>query len=657
MTDPMQFGATQLSPEQFGGTLDVDDESGAPIRVRTSVGAARTPQDKLSTLQKYYKDATPWGVDNFIYTDPSSGVKTLYNPKGLDMGDIASSARMISEFLGGSVGGSAALLAGQLGPQVATPEEIYTVPMAYGLGAAAGGEMFDVMADYFTPTVETRTTIQQAADLSYDVLANAVGTRAGELVEKGAKTALSKGAKLARKTGDQIKYAFKEIGAKPTAGAVSGSPTLQGIEQALSKLPASSEVIGSKYTQILDDMAKYSDDIVRGVSAKEGRESVGMGVKRGVQKYITQFKTKAGILYDKVDTYIQPTAKVQTNSFDAQLTKTLRQFGDDEEFAEILTTPLYKKLKIALDSSSKRGGMSYGTLKALRTKIGAALDDRQLIGDASQGELKQLYGALSDDITLAAANHSPEALKAAERASKFWAAGRSRIDDVLQPVANKKISQDIFQTIMSGSKSGAQKLRTFKRSLPKEDWDAIVAQQIREMGLAKSRYQDAAGEVFSPGTFLTNYNNLQKAGNQSAKVLFGGKKYKGLDKAIDNLVTVSASLKDAEKMANTSGTAQQLMYMQLLTGGGAAIGYQSGEDTSSALQGAALMGAAPWVAAKLITSPKFVNWLAGGAKVAVNKAGVGAHLGLLASIAEKDQDIAPAIYEYINTLKVDKNEQ
>ena len=148
--------------------------------------------------------------------------------------------------------------------------------------------------------------------------------------------------------------------------------------------------------------------------------------------------------------------------------------------------------------------MSYKTLKALRTKIGAALDDRQLIGDTSQGELKQLYGALSDDMTLAAAKAGPEALKAADRASKFWGAGRSRIDDVLTPVVNKKLSQDIFQAAMSGAKSGSQKLRALKKSLPKNEWDAVVAQQIKEMGLAKAGVQDVTGEVFSPASFLTS---------------------------------------------------------------------------------------------------------------------------------------------------------
>lgn len=631
----------------------IDEERGAPMPVRSAVGASKKPEDKLATLQAYYPDATPWGVDNFVFTDPGTGNKTLFNPKGLDMGDVSENARMAFEFLGGSIGGAVAAVAGQLGPQVATPEEIVTVPAAFGLGAAAGGQIYDVLADLFYPNVDTRTFIERSAEVGTDVMVNAIGVRAGELLEIGVKKGVSKGAQLARASGDEIYKAFKRMGVKPTAGAVSGSQTIQGIEQALSKLPASADVIGKEYGKLIDDIGKYADDIVRGVSPIEGREATGEAIKKGSEKFVRQFKVKAGILYDKVDAFIQPGTKVQTNNFGKQLNETLREFAGDPEFAKVLTSPLFKQLKVAHDASVQKGGMSYGTLKALRTKIGAALDDRQLISDTSQAEIKQLYGALSDDMTMAAAQVSPDALRAAERASKFWGAGRARIDDVLTPIVNKKLSQDIFQSAMSGAKSGSQKLRALKKSIPKSEWDAVVANQIKEMGLAKAGVQDVTGEVFSPASFLTNYSKLSKS---AQKTLFGGPQYKGLDAAVKDLVTVSAALKDVSKMANTSGTAQQMMYMQLLTGGlGGLYGVERGESaTGGAITGMAAGVAAPWVAAKLITSPKFVSWLADSGRVAVTKAGLGAHLGLLAAIAEKDETLAPAINEYMRTISIKK---
>ena len=653
VTQPTSERIARIDPSQFGGMANIDEERGAPVRVRVSVGASKTPEDKLSTIQTYYPDAQPWGNDNFIFTDPDTKIKTLFNPKGLDMGDMSENARMIAEFIGGSAAGTAMTIAGQMGPQVATPEEAVTVPLAYGVGAAAGGKAYDWFADMFYPNVETRSFIEQSGDIGIDVMANAISVKLGELAEKGVKKGLSKGAQLARSSSDEIYKAFKSMGVKPTAGAVSGSKTIQGIEQALSKLPASADVIGKEYGQLIDDIGEYALNVSKGLSPVEGREMVGAQIKKGAELFTKKFTKKATKLYDKVDEFIVPSSRIEATNFGKQVSETLGKFADDPEFGEVLTSPLFKQLTTAYTTAEKRGGITYGTLKALRTKMGQALDDRQLLGDTAQAEIKQLYGAISDDMTIAASKVGPEALKAAERASKFWSAGRSRIDDVLMPVVNKKLNQDIFQAAMSGAKSGGQKLRVLKKSIPEEQWDSVVANQVKEMGRATPGAQDAAGELFSPATFLTNFNKLSAG---AKKVLFTGPQYKGLEESISNLTKVSAALKDTAKMANTSGTAQQMMYMQLLTGGmGGLYGAEEGESvTGGALQGMAVGAVLPWVTAKLITSPKFINWLADAGKTTMTKNAIGKHLGLLTSIAEKDKLIAPAIYEYMRTISTNK---
>ncbi len=561
---------------------------------------------------------------------------------------------MIAEFLGGSVGGTLAVIAGQVGPQIATPEEAVTVPLAYGVGAATGGQVYDLFMGLFSPKQETRTFLEQSSDAGREVMVNAVGVKFGEVAEKLLKKGVSSGARLARSSSDNIYKAFKSMGVKPTAGTVSGSQTIQGIENALSKLPASADVIGKQYGKLLDDIGEYALNISKGISPVEGREMVGFEVKKGLRVFTKKFTKKASTLYDEVDRYIIPSTKVQASNFGKQISETSGKYANDPEFGEILTSPIFKKLKAAYTASEARGGMRYSTLKALRTDMGNALQDpKALLGDTAQAEIKLMYGALSDDLAIAASNAGPEALKAANRASKFWSAGRSRIDDVLTPVINKKLNQDIFQAAMSGSKSGGQKLRALKKSLPKKQWDSVVANQIKEMGRATPGRQDVTGELFSPATFLTNFSKLSKG---AKNVLFTGQQYKGLDVAISNLTKVSAALKDTVQMANTSGTAQQMIYMQVLTGGmGGLYGAEEGESvTGGVLKGMAVGAALPWVTAKLITSPKFVNWLADAGKTTMTKSAIGQHLGLLTSIAANDKLLAPAIYEYTRTISASK---
>ena len=107
----------------------INTSSGAPLKVRAVVGNFDDPERRLEALKQYYPDAvstagTPMGDDNFIYTDPASGQKTLYNPKGFDTGDIVSVGRDVVSGIAGSIGGASAFVGGQLGPQIATQKKL-----------------------------------------------------------------------------------------------------------------------------------------------------------------------------------------------------------------------------------------------------------------------------------------------------------------------------------------------------------------------------------------------------------------------------------------------------------------------------------------------------------------------------------------------------
>jgi len=253
-----------------------------------------------------------------------------------------------------------------------------------------------------------------------------------------------------------------------------------------------------------------------------------------------------------------------------------------------------------------------------------------------------LYGALSQDLE-AAAYHGGFGTQFT-RANNYWKAGRSRIDDTLQPVVNKAVHSDVYKAVMSGSKDGAQKLRVLKRSLPVDRWNAVVAQHVRELGRAKPGVQDETGEIFSASSFMTNYNALNK---EARDVLFTGIEYKGLDRSIKLLAKASDAIKDTSKMANNSGTAQRQVYFSLITGTIGAGGFSSGGvGGAAAAVGTSLL--APVVIAKLVTNPKFVNWLAAGAKVTPSN--MSQHFGRLTAIAASDESMRAPIEQYINSV-------
>ena len=91
---------------------------------------------------------------------------------------------------------------------------------------------------------------------------------------------------------------------------------------------------------------------------------------------------------------------------------------------------------------------------------------------------------------------------------------------------------------------------------------------------------------------MTNWNRISP---EAKKVLFGGLRYRDLAPELDNLVRVVSSLKEVEKLTNTSNTASHLIaFTTLQTLGGALTGFAvGGEGAASGIAGAASFIVAP----------------------------------------------------------------
>ncbi len=626
---------------------NIDVTKGAPLSVRSAVASAQRPEDKLTALQSFYPDAQLYKGDNYVFTDPKTNRPTLFNPEGLDYGDFAEFGRGAAELAGGGIGGAIAVVGGQLGPQVAIPEEIFTVPAAVGLGATIAGDLYDMMLRGIYDVKDTRSSIEIVGQDVSSIMLNAVGQKLGEVVEQGVRSGVSAGGRLVGKTSDAIRDAFTRIGTEPTAGAVSGSRFIQGVEQALAKLPSSADIIGKKYNATIDAMDAFAKRTASRLTTKEGSEQVGRSISKGVDDFVNRFQAQASTLYDDVWKKIPKTKRVPIANFTKELDSTVGQFGDDPAFQGILDSPVIKKLaEAAGETVEKEGGVTVGTLKALRTKIGSELQNKSLLTDTTHAELKKLYGALSEDIKLAA--EASNAGHAFSRANNYWKAGRGRIDDVLDPMVNSKNAEKIYNKVFGPDGKtlkniGTSDIRTLMKSMPKQAQQDVSAEFVKRMGMSTpgtTGFEGAGG--FSPARFLTQYNTMSK-GAKSA--VFD--RVPGLRAAMDDLAMTSAAVKDTHAMANNSGTAGQLMFMNLLTGG---IGGLYG-GTEGALVGVSAV-MSPYGAAKLMTSPRFVRWLADAGKtVATDPNTIGPFLGRLTAIAEFEPQIKEEIYQYAESLR------
>ena len=133
MPPSINYGNDRVVQPGAGG-FDIDTR-GAPPVVRMAVGGA-PEADRLATIRLYYPDARPFGQDNFIFTDPQTNRPTLYNPRGLDIGDLYSIRPEAAEAIGGVLGGALAAPFALRGKSASVG-----IPAAAATGAADGREL------------------------------------------------------------------------------------------------------------------------------------------------------------------------------------------------------------------------------------------------------------------------------------------------------------------------------------------------------------------------------------------------------------------------------------------------------------------------------------------------------------------------------------
>jgi hypothetical protein len=183
---------------------------------------------------------------------------------------------------------------------------------------------------------------------------------------------------------------------------------------------------------------------------------------------------------------------------------------------------------------------------------------------------------------------------------KFW-----------QKLENTQADELAYRWALAGARHGGSRLAALRRNFTADEWDTVAATVFDDLGKAVPHARGAAelggaAHDFSLNTFLTNWEKLSP---EARLVLFGGKRYAGVSPAINDLVKAMSAAKDTQRMANTSGTARQLL--------------TAGQYTAAA--GAAFLGqfhiaagilAGPWMTGRLMTSPRFVKMLAGFARSA-----------------------------------------
>jgi hypothetical protein len=626
----------------------IDRVTGALADERNVVGSARNPGDKLATARQYYPDAQPYGDDNILFMNPRTGRPTLFNPPGLDVGDVASVTGEISEVMGGIAGGIAGLPAGPVGALAGV-----------GFGAAATREVHDLYMNRLFGTQDTRGGGERLVDAGVTAAMNTAGQKVGEVAGKAISGVFGPMSQSLRKGvapgGPEALDDFAAVGVTPrTPGAVTGNRGAQMIEQGLANTPAAASVMQEAAERTIGEFETAAEAVARSFGPRRTVEGVGETVAQGSKAAGMRFKTRREALDEAIEAAVGADVPVPVQNAKTMLATMQAELAKAPETASPRLQDAIAELeKVIADAAN--GGIPFKSLRQARTALGLALDRPDVSGYSVKGQaaLRRAYDALSDDIIAGADAAGPEAGKALRLHDRYVQFNRNVNLPTLDKIDKAGTDVQAWKIVESGSRDSGQMLARMRRNLTPEEWDVVAGSVMSRLGKAPAGQQGATelGEEsgrFSISSFMRNYNNLAP---EARKALFGGSRYADLEAPLNALLRVGERLKDADRMANSSGTARVLGAVGLLSGVGNVFFTGGGAlETAGALGGLVV---APRVAARLITSPRFVRWLARAGNIGLNQGenALAGHIGRLVTIAEAEPEIREDVYQYLQALR------
>ncbi|MGB7337071.1 MAG: hypothetical protein WBD01_14890, partial [Salaquimonas sp.] len=335
-------------------------------------------------------------------------------------------------------------------------------------------------------------------------------------------------------------------------------------------------LVGNSLRKSSGQSINQIDDAMRGVQESYGQANIGAagaGLRDNITKTATEtLPSKVSAKYDIVDKLVDNTVKTD-------LPNTIRLANKISSEAAASGLPKSKAVDF-IEEAVTREGLSYSGIKGLRTRVGEMMKKPDLNSSSiSQGELKRIYGSLSDDLAKSVeAAGGTKALSAFNAANKYAARVASKRDQLNKIVNVQKDESLIFKMrdlASSGRSAGVKQLAKARSAVDPQTWDDVSASVLKDMG------RDVKTGDFSPARFLTEWGKMS---SQGKRILFGSTQKRELISNLDDIAIISKRFDSMKEFANPSGSGAMIA-----TAAAAPFVYLEPVALTTALTGGAIM--------------------------------------------------------------------
>jgi hypothetical protein len=420
------------------------------------------------------------------------------------------------------------------------------------------------------------------------------------------RTVMRGGEQGRQRVNDNIRLFKDAADTTPSVGQATEGRFPRAIESVLAKTPGSAGVMQRAAQAKADAMSKSVIDTADSLAPGASAVNAGEAIEKGVNGFKDGFKVVQQRLYNTLDKHIAPDAPIPVGNTEFKLKELNAGIEGAPNISEFFKNSkikgIDKALQADLELSANGGVLPYEAVKKLRTLIGNEIADNSLLSDVPRSKWTALYGALSEDLGMAAKKAGPQAEQSWQWANTYTRSQLERLEQ-LSKVVGKDSPEKIFNAAMAGTAEGNTILKRVVDAIPKENRKELASAVLRRMGQATAGNQNAVGDAFSSETFLTNVNKLSPAARST---LFGRLGLPEAPNKLAQLAQMAGNMREGSKVfANPSGTQQAVSTQTMGLGSVAAL--LTGNPGFAAAAGGTMVGAN--LLAKKMNDPSFVKWL------------------------------------------------
>jgi hypothetical protein len=374
---------------------------------------------------------------------------------------------------------------------------------------------------------------------------------AASLMLPGGPLKVAAGARTASAPGkaQEVAQAAERLGVDVPRAVASDSRIMQPAGRMIQNVPLAGEPMRRAAEGTIAGLGSKADEVAQGLGSGTV-QGAGDTARTAITNWITgESKTKVSKAYDAVDKLVDPAIRTPLNATQGMVATIAA------ERSNAALSGGGKAAEFVLDAVQRPGGLNYEGLKTLRTNVGEMLKGGILPEGVSQGELKRIYGALSDDLGTAVRNAGgPKAEAAWERANKYNSLVADRREQLAKIVGKdgdvpaEKVFDALAARAGSTARADIEALAKARKSMAPDEWNEVASGVVGRLG------RDAEGN-FSPDRFVTAWGKMSAAGKS---ILFKSGGRSDLAQHLDDIATVSSRFKELQKYANPSGTGQQV---------------------------------------------------------------------------------------------------